>query len=223
MSQETGQKVNKKMGSRLRPRKQIKKLFECYMIVEAPWSTSSSSNGQNGHSGGSSPTTSNGHSSSSSTSNTPTIKSVYPASFNKPDVLKTAAQFAFPCQTLSETVELFTFVLTNEDSKWTFGYCRHPPGATRGKSVCVFLTFLPWQEIFYRALNYLAEVVQEDGKLLAFLERMYGTQVPEPGTCLYIPTHQKPFICPCPSDLSLPSIPENVTKKQYILYFVDIF
>lgn len=181
------------------------------MIVEAPWSTSSSSsNGQNGHS--SSPT-SNGHSSSSSAI-TPTIKSVYPSSFNKPDVLKAAAQFAFPCQTLSETVELFTFVLTNEDSKWTFGYCRHPPGAAgggaRAKSVCVFLTFLPWQEIFYRALNYLAEVVQEDGKLLAFLERMYGTQVPEPGTCLYVPTHQKPFICPCPSDLSLPSIPENV-------------
>jgi hypothetical protein len=103
------------------------------------------------------------------------------------------------------TVELFTFVLTGEDSKWTFGYCRHPYGSQSG---VLFLTFLPWQEIFYRVLNYCAEV--DDVRLVAFLDRLYSLPVPVAGTCLYVPTSSKPFICPCPSDLSLPSIPENV-------------
>lgn len=179
----------------LRPRKSFKRLFECYIIVEAPWSTS---NGKEDGAVAHSPTETNGVN--------PVIRSVYPSNFNKTDVLKTAAQFAFPCPSISETVELFTFVLTNEDSKWTFGYCRHPHGS---KSCVLFLTFLPWQEIFYRALNFLAEL-DDHTKLAGFLEKMYFTSVPEAGTCLYVPTHAKPFICPCPSDLSLPSIPENV-------------
>lgn len=111
----------------------------------------------------------------------------------------------------SETVELFTFVLTNQDAKFTFGYCRHPPGS---KSCVLFLTFLPWQEIFYRSLNFLAEL-EDDSKLVGFLEQMYSLPIPEAGTCLYVQTHAKPFICPCPSDLSLPSIPENVSQNEY--------
>ncbi|CAL8143656.1 unnamed protein product [Orchesella dallaii] len=188
------------MGSRVRNRKSIKRLFECYIIAESPWSVS---NGRvNQSQPARSPNEANG--------TTPIIRSVYPSNFNKPDVIKTAAQFAFPCPTLSETVELFTFVLTNEDSKFTFGYCRHPHGS---KSCVLFLTFLPWQEIFYRALNYVAEV--DDEKLTSFLERMYATPVPDAGTCLYITTHAKPFICPCPSDLSLPSIPENRNVSEF--------
>ncbi len=98
-------------------------------------------------------------------------------------------------------------MLTGEDSKWTYGYCRHHNGSQTG---VVFLTFLPWQEIFYRVLNYCAEI--DEMKLVAFLDRLYTLPVPEAGTCLYVPTvtNAKPFICPCPSDLSLPSIPENV-------------
>ncbi|ODN06480.1 DENN domain-containing protein 1A [Orchesella cincta] len=188
------------MGSRVRNRKSIKRLFECYIIAEAPWSP------PNGRVNQSQPA----RSPSEANGITPIIRSVYPTNFNKPDVVKTAAQFAFPCPTLSETVELFTFVLTNEDSKWTFGYCRHPHGS---KSCVLFLTFLPWQEIFYRALNYVAEV--DDEKLTSFLERMYATPVPDAGTCLYITTHAKPFICPCPSDLSLPSIPENRNVSEF--------
>ncbi len=107
-------------------------------------------------------------------------------------------------------MELFTFVLTSGDSKWTFGYCRHPPSG--GRTCTVFLSFLPWQEIFYRTLNYCAEL--EDSLLVFFLERMHNTPIPDAGTCLYIPTHSKPFICPCPSDFSLPSIPENVRGAE---------
>lgn len=105
----------------------------------------------------------------------------------------------------SDNVDLFTFVLTSGDSKWTFGYCRHPPHA---KKCTLFLTFLPWQEIFYRCLNLCAEA--EPAALEQFLDKMYCSPVPEPGTCLYIPTMTKPFISPCPPDLGLSSIPENV-------------
>lgn len=104
-------------------------------------------------------------------------------------------------------MELFTFVLTSGDSKWTFGYCRHPIGAKKG---IIFLTFLPWQEIFFRALNLCAEMSEENLKI--FLHKLYTTPVPDGSTCLYVPTHSKPFICPCPKDLSLPSIPENVSQ-----------
>ena len=105
----------------------------------------------------------------------------------------------------SDNVDLFTFVLTSGDSKWTFGYCRHPPHA---RKATVFLSFLPWQEIFYRCLNHCAEA--DPAVLEHFLLTMYNSPVPEPGTCIYIPTMTKPFIYPCPPDLGLSSIPENV-------------
>lgn len=52
----------------------------------------------------------------------------------------------------------------------------------------------------------------DEMKLVAFLDRLYTLPVPDAGTCLYVPTitNSKPFICPIPGDLSLPSIPENV-------------
>jgi len=115
---------------------------------------------------------------------------------------------------LSGVVEVFTFVLTSGDSKWTFGYCRHPPGV---KTVTLFLSFLPWQEIFYRTLNYSAELDPAD--LVTFLERMYVAPIPEAGTCIYIPMIPKPFVCACPSDFALPSIPENVSVPVNLKFF----
>ncbi|OXA57993.1 DENN domain-containing protein 1B [Folsomia candida] len=198
------------MGSRIRDRKTVKRIFECYIVIEPPWAEGSSSEpgGQNGGSvtngGRRSPGLSDG--------GTPIIKSVFPANYNHPNILKSAAQFAFPCPTNSGTVELFTYVLTGEDSKWTFGYCRHHNGSQSG---VVFLTFLPWQEIFYRLLNYCAEI--DEVKVVAFLDRLYTIPVPESGTCLYVPTSSKPFICPVAlsSDLSLPSIPENRNVSEF--------
>ncbi|CAG7816562.1 unnamed protein product [Allacma fusca] len=188
------------MGSRIRERKSVKKLFECYMEVEPPW----------GHTSPGSKRNSLVRSPSDPNEWTPIVRAVFPPTFKDQDILKSAAQFAFPCPTNSENVDLFTFVLTSGDSKWTFGYCRHPPHA---KKCTLFLSFLPWQEVFYRCLNHCTEA--EPAALEHFLVSMYNSAVPEAGTCLYIPTMTKPFIYPCPPELGLPSIPENRNVSEF--------
>lgn len=228
-------------------------MYECYVTFRPPTSfhennnPSNQSNGYNNDTtNGSSNSNRNSNDFTNNTNNSPIIESVYPPSFNNQEILKTAIQFACPCPSQSATVELFTFVLTSGDSKWTFGYCRHPPASTStalqqqgGQSTSsnngvgdnsnndssppgmtnaastLFLTFLPWQEIFYRSLNYCAEL-QTDAT--QFLSQMYSTVIPEAGTCLYIPTQinsKKPFICACPTDYALPSIPENVSPINW--------
>jgi hypothetical protein len=74
-----------------RDRKSVKKIFECFMIIEPPWATSLAQNGSGGGSVRRSPSDPDGA--------VPVVKSVFPASYNHPEVLRSAAQFAFPCAT----------------------------------------------------------------------------------------------------------------------------
>jgi len=62
----------------------VKRVFECFMVVEPPWVANL---------GRRSPTISDGG------GGVPIVKSVFPASYTVPDVLRSAAQFAFPCPT----------------------------------------------------------------------------------------------------------------------------
>uniref|UniRef100_A0A914V9S7 UDENN domain-containing protein n=1 Tax=Plectus sambesii TaxID=2011161 RepID=A0A914V9S7_9BILA len=60
----------------------------------------------------------------------PIILQKYPEDFTSEPVLKSVRQFSFPCgleDEQSEAVQLFSFVLTDQDSTYTFGFCRHTP------------------------------------------------------------------------------------------------
>ncbi|OAD54864.1 DENN domain-containing protein 1A [Eufriesea mexicana] len=107
-------------------------------------------------------------------------------------------------------VQHFSFVLTSIDSKWTFGFCRHDP---KTDTALVILSALPWHEIFYKLLNNIATLMSNGSgeDLWKFLETVYKSPVPIPGSSISIPVPNSKvnFVCQSPKQFQLPSIPEN--------------
>ncbi|GBN49692.1 DENN domain-containing protein 1A, partial [Araneus ventricosus] len=89
----------------------------------------------------------------------PWISWKYPYNYKREDILKSLASFAYPCEFSNNAVQHFSFVLTNIDSEWTFGFCRH---ASNSSSCFVILSYLPWHEVFYKILNHIAELTNKE-------------------------------------------------------------
>ncbi|XP_060815898.1 DENN domain-containing protein 1A isoform X3 [Bombus pascuorum] len=148
----------------------------------------------------------------------PWILQKYPTSFLDEEILKSVPKFAYPCEIENLMVQHFSFVLTSIDSKWTFGFCRHDP---KTDTALVILSVLPWHEIFYKLLNNIATLMSngtgED--LWKFLETIYKSPVPIPGSSISIPVPNSKvnFVCQSPKQFQLPSIPENVTNLKKAL------
>jgi len=129
--------------------------------------------------------------------------------------LKQVPQFAFPCKVAITTVQHFSFVLTNQEAKWTFGFCRYAPNS---ETAIVILSCLPWHELFYKLLNKCAELTQhgDSGELWRFLEAVHSSKIPLPGTVFQVDYGSgNIFTSSTPSLLSLPSIPENRNLTEY--------
>lgn len=79
----------------------------------------------------------------------------------------------------------FNFVLTDIDSKWTFGYVRH---GTRSETALVVLSALPWHESFHKFLNVLSDLIESpnNSQLCQFLQTVFETQPPDPGGTLSV-------------------------------------
>lgn len=176
------------MGSRLKTDSDIHRVFECYMEIAMPSAT--------------------GH-------QQPFVLQKYPDSYTQAEVVKSAPQFAYPCQLTVDTVSHFSFVLTNIDSKWTFGFCRHAPNS---QTCIVILSCLPWHSTFFRILNHCAELTNSPTKakfVFKFLEAVYGSPVPQPGLqlCVTYMMDDGPqqFSADCPDHHKLPSIPQDVS------------
>ncbi|KAI9556760.1 hypothetical protein GHT06_016551 [Daphnia sinensis] len=146
----------------------------------------------------------------------PWVVQKFPESFKDDEMLKQVALFAFPCEVPCNTVQHFSFVLTSLDSKWTFGFCRQAPGA---QTALVIISYLPWHEFFFKILNQIAELMQEQAvqDLNSFLEGLYQRDVPAPSTTLHIPFGRahRVYTCKCPNTYTLPSIPENRNLTEY--------
>ncbi|XP_033189836.2 uncharacterized protein LOC117156686 isoform X1 [Bombus vancouverensis nearcticus] len=146
----------------------------------------------------------------------PWILQKYPTSFLDEEILKSVPKFAYPCEIENLMVQHFSFVLTSIDSKWTFGFCRHDP---KTDTALVILSVLPWHEIFYKLLNNIATLMSngtgED--LWKFLETVYKSPVPIPGSSISIPVPNSKvnFVCQSPKQFQLPSIPENRNLTEY--------
>lgn len=92
----------------------------------------------------------------------PFIKRRYPKEFKDGEVLKSVPKFAYPCDMDVVNVTHFSFVLTNGDSKWTFGYCRLTPKS----DIClVLLSHLPWHDTFYKIINHIAQLHTDINKV----------------------------------------------------------
>uniref|UniRef100_A0A1I7U0V6 UDENN domain-containing protein n=1 Tax=Caenorhabditis tropicalis TaxID=1561998 RepID=A0A1I7U0V6_9PELO len=131
----------------------------------------------------------------------------YPDDFHDPAIVKSVQQFAFPCQLRDvevDAVQLFSFVLTDSNSKFSFGFCRYTPRTdtcicflrslmtTRGKlstrnsdlcdyscNFCVFSGFF-WPNVFFKALNDISLVIGAAQKedVESVLTKFYHTDIP---------------------------------------------
>lgn len=79
----------------------------------------------------------------------------------------------------------FNFVLTDIDSKWTFGYVRH---GTRSETALVVLSSLPWHESFHKFLNVLSDLIESpnSSQVWQMLQTVFETQPPDPGGTLTV-------------------------------------
>ncbi|XP_069677452.1 DENN domain-containing protein 1A-like isoform X3 [Periplaneta americana] len=140
----------------------------------------------------------------------------FPDSYRDEEVLKSVPKFAYPCDFPNTIVQHYSFVLTSIDSKWTFGFCRHDP---KTETALVVLSYLPWHESFYKLLNHIAEInhSSKSDELWRFLDAVYNSNVPDPGGTLQVPFNngREMFVCPCPNQFQLPSIPENRNLTEY--------
>ncbi|WKY15893.1 hypothetical protein Q1695_000962 [Nippostrongylus brasiliensis] len=116
----------------------------------------------------------------------PVILTKYPEDYSYESALKSVLQFSFPCElkeTDSDAVQLFSFVLTDSQSQYTFGYCRFTP---RNNTCICILSGFSWPGVFYKILNQLSLIMnngtQED--LDAILTRIYHTDIPNVGDTL---------------------------------------
>ncbi|KAL6722436.1 hypothetical protein Aduo_017561 [Ancylostoma duodenale] len=121
----------------------------------------------------------------------PVILTKYPDDYNEETVLKGVRQFCFPCglkEADSDAVQLFSFVLTDSQSQYTFGYCRFTP--RNNTCICVMSGF-SWPGVFYKILNHVSLIMnngtQDD--LDAILTRIYHTDIPNVGDVLQFECH----------------------------------
>ncbi|XP_071947436.1 DENN domain-containing protein 1B-like isoform X2 [Antedon mediterranea] len=176
------------MGSRLK--ENPKHIFECFFEVAAPKDQDSK----------------------------PEIVSMFPSSFDDEGSKKELPRFCFPCHTsFTPAGQLFTFVLTDIDSKQRFGFCRHPPGA---KTCLCILSYLPWFEIFYKILNTLAELHNKakvnDVNLV--LKELYELHIPAPEHVISMVEADYLLdlhTLKVPDPNSLPKVPENRNITEY--------
>lgn len=104
----------------------------------------------------------------------------YPDDFHDPAIVKSVQQFAFPCQLREvevDAVQLFSFVLTDSNSKFSFGFCRYTP---RTDTCICFLSGFFWPNVFFKALNDISLVIgsaqREDVE--SVLTKFYHTDIP---------------------------------------------
>jgi len=145
----------------------------------------------------------------------PWIIQSFPPSYKDQEVdkLKSVPQFTFPCPTIITQVQHFSFVLTNLEAQWTFGFCRYAPNSET--ALCI-LSSLPWHELFFKMLNQCAELLQaKQGQLTSFLTSVHSARIPLPGLVFHVQWDKNVFTGPTPSSFHLPSIPENRNLTEY--------
>ncbi|KAK6979743.1 DENN domain-containing protein 1A [Biomphalaria glabrata] len=144
----------------------------------------------------------------------PFIIQKYPADFEDKEALAMIPKFAFPCKTEVSTVEHFTFVLTDLESMFRFGYCRH---ATGHQTCLCIVSCLPWYEIFYKFLDLLADITNksENNNVTKLLEKSYNQEVPSPRIPVTIVANEDMFSFTPPDPNILPSLSSNRNLKEY--------
>lgn len=161
----------------------------------------------------------------SSNTSKPWIRRRFPDTYRVKDVLDSVPKFAFPTGSHNvDTVTHFSFVLTNIDSQWTFGYCKINPE----NDICfVILSHLPWHDTFFKILNHISilyhksSINRDSKELLNFFKALHHYKTPEQSidniTLSYETDEQttKTINFDVPDLDSIPCIPQNINLTEY--------
>ncbi|XP_067320086.1 DENN domain-containing protein 1C [Anolis sagrei] len=111
----------------------------------------------------------------------PQVLRQFPLEFDDQESIQMLPRFCFPFDTErvqeSPTVQHFTFALTDMEGKQRFGFCR----LSIGFHTCLcILSYLPWFEVFYKILNYIADniVKKQFAELNEFLSALHVQPMP---------------------------------------------
>lgn len=153
----------------------------------------------------------------------PWIKRRFPDTYKVKEVLDSVPKFAYPSSNLNfDSITQFSFVLTNIDSKWTFGYCRLIPSS---ETCIVLLSQLPWHETFYKIIAQIGAIynlgTQQD-ELLNFLKALHQCKIPEQQQSagqLVVQfqslSQTKKYVFETPDNYTLASIPQDPNLTDY--------
>ena len=214
-----------------RERKTNKHLFDCFLEIVQPrsWRTSNDPK---------SPFPSSPQKSAPNDKDDPWVLQTYPTNYvEKNDQLdiKAVPSFVYPCFGLEiSNVQNFSFVMTDAEAKWTYGFCRIAPST---ETALVILSGLPWHETFYKILNFVAELLNNASgdksehasngeEVWRFLEACRSGipasgRLPDPGSPFHISwishnnSTRSDFTSQVPDPYGLPSIPENRNLSEY--------
>ena len=90
-------------------------------------------------------------------------------------------------------MQSFSFVLTSDDSKWRFGFCRHDP---KTQTATVIVSYLPWHDTFLKLLSVLGELRRNNnGEFESFLSETYNKGVPDPNSSLKLFYNSGQSVC----------------------------
>nr|XP_028568850.1 DENN domain-containing protein 1C [Podarcis muralis] len=112
----------------------------------------------------------------------PQVLRQFPPEFDDQDSIQILPKFCFPFDVErvkeSPTIQHFTFVLTDMDGKQRFGFCRL---AVAFRTCLCILSYVPWFEVFYKILNYIADNLAKEQftELDVFLSALYLHPVPD--------------------------------------------
>uniref|UniRef100_A0A6P7GDZ1 DENN domain-containing protein 1B-like n=1 Tax=Diabrotica virgifera virgifera TaxID=50390 RepID=A0A6P7GDZ1_DIAVI len=151
--------------------------------------------------------------------NEPWIIQQYPEKYKDEEVLKAVPKFAYPYKFENDVIQHYSFVLTDLESKWTFGFCRHDP---KSETAIVVLSYLPWHQGFYKFLDTTAVLMHSSRTedLSEFLTAVYTAKIAEPGRKFVVTFNRgdSTFTVDVPRPFQLPSIPENVSMYTNYVY-----
>nr|CAH7751977.1 unnamed protein product [Callosobruchus chinensis] len=124
----------------------------------------------------------------------PWIIQQFPDKYRDEEVLKSVPKFAYPCKLENDVIEHYSFVLTDLESKWTFGFCRHDPKA---ETAIVVLSYLPWHQAFYKFLDTTAVLMHSSRTedLREFLTSVYNAKLGEPGKKFTVSFNRGESVC----------------------------
>ncbi|CAD5222520.1 unnamed protein product [Bursaphelenchus xylophilus] len=174
------------------------------------------------------------------TGSEPRIKSIYPADFDDQRLLKSICEFSFPIGTGDNpdtgydddnAVQIFTFLLIDGSTHYTFGYCKFTPHT---KTCTCILSGYPYTSLFYKLLNHLSMVERKCREDLEFvLANAYHIDVPGPHQMLQL-IECKPqwhFRHPIPDIRALASLNDDklmlefyniLSEKQMITLYTSV-